>query len=67
MPIVQLVITLVVIGVIMWLVNRFIPMDANIKQIMNIVVLICVILWIVFGVFGLGMNSMGTVPRVPSR
>ena len=47
-------ITLVVVGVLLWLINTYIPMDGKIKQIINIVVVICVILWLlsVFGVFG---------------
>jgi O-antigen/teichoic acid export membrane protein len=54
----SLIITLVVIGVLLWLVNTYIPMDANIKKILNVVVLICVVLWLLsfFGVFS-GMNG----------
>jgi hypothetical protein len=53
MPLMQLVITLVVVGLLLWLVNRFIPMQSNIKSILNGVVVICVVLWIVnlFGLF----------------
>ena len=54
MPLVTLVITLIVVGVLLWLVNTYIPMDAKIKKIINIVVVIVVILWLlhVFGVLG---------------
>ena len=54
MPIISLIIILVVVGVIMYFVNSLIPMDAKIKQILNIVVVIAVILWLlsVFGVLG---------------
>jgi hypothetical protein len=54
MPLMQLVITLVVIGILLWLVNRFIPMQSSIKSILNGVVVICVVLWIVnlFGLVG---------------
>lgn len=54
MPLIQLVIVLVVIGVILWLVNRYIPMQATIRKIINAVVIIAVILWLlsVFGVIG---------------
>jgi len=54
MPLMQLVITLVVVGVLLWLVNRFIPMQSSIKSILNGVVVICVVLWLVnlFGLFG---------------
>jgi cation transporter-like permease len=53
MEITQFVIILVVIGVLLWLVNHFIPMDRKIKQILNTVVVIAVVLWVgnLFGVF----------------
>jgi len=53
MPLTQVVITLVVVGVLLWLINRFIPMQSSIKSILNGVVVICVVLWIVnlFGFF----------------
>ncbi len=44
MPLMQLVITLVVVGILLWLVNRFIPMQSSIKSILNGVVVICVVL-----------------------
>ena len=46
MDLIQLVIILIVIGVLLYVVNAFIPMDAKIKQIMNIVVVIVVVLWL---------------------
>ena len=54
MPLIQLIIALVVVGVILWAVNTYIPMDATIKKILNVVVIIAVILWLlsVFGVIG---------------
>jgi len=54
MDLVTLVITLIVVGVLLWLVNTYIPMDAKIKKILNIVVVIVVVLWLlnVFGVLG---------------
>ncbi|MGR8953368.1 MAG: Thivi_2564 family membrane protein [Gammaproteobacteria bacterium] len=44
---------LIVVGILLWLVNSYIPMEARLKQILNIVVLIVVVLWLlsVFGVF----------------
>ena len=53
MPLIQLVVILIVVGVLLWLVNNYIPMDGKIKQILNIVVVIAVVLWLlqVFGVF----------------
>ena len=53
MPLVQLVLVLVVVGVLLWLVNSYIPMQRSIKSILNAVVVIAVVLWIlnVFGLF----------------
>jgi len=53
MPLVQLVMVLIVVGVLLWLVNRFIPMASSIKSILNAVVIIGVVLWLlnVFGLF----------------
>jgi hypothetical protein len=53
MPLVTIVITLAVVGVLLWLVNRFIPMQSQIKGILNGVVVIVVVLWLlkVFGLF----------------
>ena len=54
MPLINLVIILVVVGVVLYLINNYIPMDGKIKSILNIVVVIAVILWLlsVFGVIG---------------
>ncbi len=54
MDLISLVIVLVVVGVLLWMVNTYIPMDAKIKQILNIVVVIVVVLWLlkVFGLIG---------------
>jgi hypothetical protein len=53
MPLIQIILALIVVGVLLWLVNRFIPMAASIKSILNAVVVICVVLWLlnVFGLF----------------
>jgi hypothetical protein len=53
MPLIQLVQVLIVVGVLLWLVNRFIPMQATIKSILNGVVVIAVVLWLmnVVGLF----------------
>jgi cation transporter-like permease len=54
MPLTQVIVVLIVVGVILWLINRFIPMAGSIKSILNAVVVIVVILWLlsVFGVLG---------------
>ena len=53
MPLIEVVVTLIVVGVLLWLVNRFIPMQSNIKSILNGVVVIAVVLWLlnIFGLF----------------
>jgi hypothetical protein len=53
MPLLQILIVLIVVGVLLWLVNRFIPMQGTIKSILNAVVIIAVVLWLlnVFGLF----------------
>jgi hypothetical protein len=48
MTLLGLIVTLVVIGVLLWLINSFIPMDPKIKQILNVVVIIVVVLWLLF-------------------
>jgi hypothetical protein len=52
MPLVQVLVVLIVVGVLLWLVNNFIPMAGSIKSILNAVVVILVVLWLlnVFGV-----------------
>ena len=53
MPLVTVLLVLIVVGVLLWLVNTYIPMDSKIKNIFNIVVVIFVIIWLlkVFGIF----------------
>lgn len=46
MPIMNVLITLIVIGVILWVVNTYIPMDRKIKSILNVVALIAVLIWL---------------------
>ena len=54
MPLIHVIIVLVVVGVILWLVNNYIPMAGSIKTILNAVVVIAVVLWLlsVFGLIG---------------
>jgi hypothetical protein len=59
MPIVTIIITLIVIGVLLWLVEKFIPMDATIKTIIRVVVIILVVLWLL-SIFGL-LGSLGAI------
>lgn len=46
MPLLNVLIALVVVGVLLWLVNSYIPMDHKIKNILNVVVVIAVVLWL---------------------
>ncbi len=46
MPLIQVIIELIVVGVLLWLVNRYIPMASSIKTILNAVVVIFVIIWL---------------------
>jgi predicted membrane protein len=46
MPLINLVIALVVVGVALWLINRFIPMASSIKTILNVVVVVAVCVWV---------------------
>jgi hypothetical protein len=52
-PLLQILLVLVVVGVLLWLINSYIPMQGTIKSILNAVVIIAVVLWLldVFGLF----------------
>ena len=54
MSLIGLIITLVVVGVLLWLLNTYVPMDAKIKSIINILVVIVVVIWLLqtLGVLG---------------
>ena len=58
MPLLQILMVLIVVGVLLWLVNRFIPMQGTIKSILNAVVVIAVVLWLL-NVFGLFQSLSG--------
>jgi hypothetical protein len=46
MDLISLIVTLIVVGVVLWLVNNYIPMDGKIKQILNVVVVVVVVIWL---------------------
>ena len=52
MPLISVVVVLIVVGILLWLVNSYIPMDGKIKSILNAVVVIAVVIWLL-QVFGL--------------
>ena len=59
MSLITVVLVLVVVGVILWLINTYIPMDRKIKNILNVVVVIIVVLWLLKA-FGL-LDFLGNV------
>ena len=58
MPLLTVLLIIIVAGVVLWLVNTFIPMDSKIKKILNAVVVIVVVIWLlrIFGLFDFLMN-----------
>jgi hypothetical protein len=68
MSLITIVITLIVVGVLLWLVNTYIPMDGKIKKVLNIVVMVVVVvLWLlnVFGVLG-HLHDVRVTTQAPS-
>ena len=64
MSLISLVVTLVVVGVLLWLVNAYIPMDGKIKKILNIVVVVCVVVWLLFAFGIIDRSSDIRVPQI---
>jgi type IV secretory pathway TrbL component len=60
---IHIIITLIIVGVLLWLINTYIPMASSIKTILNVVVVIAVVLWLlhIFGIF----SSMSRVHGAP--
>ena len=59
MSLVSLILVLIVVGVVLWLINTYVPMDAKIKSILNAVIVIAVVLWLL-KVFGL-LDSLTSI------
>lgn len=59
MPIIQILIALVVIGVCLWLVQTYIPMPAPIKTVITVVVVLLLVVWLL-NLFGLGNLTLGS-------
>ena len=64
MPLLSVVLTLIVVGVLLWLVNTYIPMDGKIKRILNAVVVICVVVWLLYAFGILGRGGEIQVPQI---
>lgn len=58
MPLINIVIVLIIVGVGLWLINSFIPMASSIKTILNLVVVVAVVIWV--------LQSVGLWSRVTS-
>jgi hypothetical protein len=60
----QVIVVLIIVGILLWAVNTFIPMDEKIKKILNVVTIILVVIYLlnIFGVFGLVHDS--PVPKI---
>jgi hypothetical protein len=58
MPLITIVVVLLVVGVLLWLINTYIPMQGTIKSILNAVVVIAVVIWLlqIFGLLGTLQN-----------
>ncbi|MGV8996159.1 MAG: Thivi_2564 family membrane protein [Parvibaculaceae bacterium] len=59
MPLISIIVVLIVVGILLWLVNNYLPMDGKIKSILNAVVVIVVVIWLL-QVFGL-LGSLGSI------
>lgn len=52
MSLLTIIVVFVVVGVVLWLINQFVPMDARIKQALSIIVVVLLVVWVLLGVFG---------------
>ncbi len=64
MSLVTVALTLIVVGVLLWLVNTYIPMAGSIKSILNVVVVIAVIIWLLYGFGVLGHSGEIRMPVI---
>lgn len=64
MPLITVVLTLIVVGVLLWLINTYIPMAESIKKILNIVVVVAVVIWLLYGFGVLGHPGEIRLPEV---
>ncbi len=65
MLLIQVVVILIVLGVLLWAVNTYIPMDARIKQIINAVVIIGIVIWLLLMLMSaVGLVNFPGTPRV---
>jgi hypothetical protein len=63
MSLVQLIVALGVVGLLLWLINTYIPMDAKIKKIINVSAIVIIVLWLLYAVGALGAVNQIQVPH----
>jgi hypothetical protein len=51
MPIFQVIIVFVVVGLVLWLINSYVPMQDSIKRLMNIAVVVLMVIWLIYLIF----------------
>lgn len=66
MPLITVIVVLIVVGMLLFLANTYLPMDAKIKQILNAVVVVAVILWLL-GIFLGGFGALNEIRVGPVR
>jgi hypothetical protein len=59
MSLIGLIVTLVIVGFVLWLVNTYVPMDAKVRKILNVAVVVLILLWLLYSV--LGLTHLGSV------
>jgi hypothetical protein len=64
MPLMTVVITLIVVGLLLWLVNNYVPMDGKIRSILNVVVVIAVVLWLLYAFGVLDRSGAVHMPKI---
>ena len=64
MSLISVVVGLVIVGLVLWLINTYIPMDGKIKTILNVVVVICVVIWLLHAFGIISHADEIQVPRI---
>lgn len=64
MNLISLIVAIVMVGLVLWAVNSFIPMEATIKRILNIVVIVAVVIWLLYA---FGLLPLGDIRVRPIR
>lgn len=67
MPWITVLVTLIIVGIALWAINAFIPMDRRVRAIVNLIVVVVVIIWLlsVFGILG-GLQAAPAAILLPS-